>query len=222
MFEDYQAKVTQASQEVFELEQLALMKEHNELLRESQQEKAESRTERLNEMAKEKEAKKAVALALAKTRCKWINEDSENLSEKVNKVNIQDWKYESDLSISRAMVNIEEWEKDLEKIVLIKRDLDEILAMNNLADDLEILETKKLIDKLCYEVKMVVQSIKAENDSRELYTLDKANYEKVSLPSFEGRDDEDFLQFKAEIEWAFVHNRVSKSVKLKEVLTGFA
>ena len=73
MFEDYQAKVTQASKEVLELEQLALMKEHNELLRESQQ---------------EKEAKKAVAFALTKTRCKWINEDSEDLSEKVNKVNI--------------------------------------------------------------------------------------------------------------------------------------
>ena len=68
------------------------------------------------------------------------------------------------------MVNIEEWEKDLEKIVLIKRDLDEILAMNNLADDLEILETKKLIDKLCYEVKMAVKILKKKM-TLESYTL---------------------------------------------------
>ena len=58
-----------------------------------------------------------------------------------------------------------------------------------------------------------------------MYTLDAAKTDNVKLPTFAGQDDEDFVKFKAEIEEAFVQNRVSKSTKLKklrEVLTGQA
>ena len=71
----------------------------------------------------------------------------------------------------------------------------------------------------------MIESVKAEDNSRELYTLDTAKADLVQLPTFEGRVDEDFAKFKDEVEDAFIQNRVSKSnkfKKLREVLKGHA
>ena len=81
------------------------------------------------------------------------------------------------------------------------------------------------MNRLTEDVRYIIELIRTEDDSRELYTLDAAKTDSVKLPTFGGRDDEDFVKFKVEVEEAFVQNRVSKSTKLKklrEVLTGQA
>ena len=75
------------------------------------------------------------------------------------------------------------------------------------------------------DLRVATEKIKLEDSKRELYTLVEASTETVKLPTFEGRDDEDFDQFKTEVEKAFVSDIVIKSAKLKklrEVLKGNA
>ena len=84
--------------------------------------------------------------------------------------------------------------------------------------------TQKL-GSLKYDVEKAVEAIKAEDDKRELYTLDTAKVDTVKLPTFEGRDDEDFAKFKEQVKDAFVQNRTQKKdklAKLREVLRGHA
>ena len=202
-------------QDLIQQEQVVLMKQYNEILQKTLQLERE-----------EKEAKKAIALVKAKNRCKWIKKRIDDLGHKVHEVDIEDgWKDESDLSITTAMVEIENWKKDLEEIESIKEDLDDILAKHNLKEDLEISATQVFVEKMADDVKIAVGNIKAEDKSRELYSLAAAPRDKAKFPTFEGRDDEDFAKFKLEIERAFVKNRVAKDDKLgklREVLKGHA
>ena len=58
-----------------------------------------------------------------------------------------------------------------------------------------------------------------------MYTLDTVKVDMVKLPTFEGRDDEDFAKFKEQVKDAFVQNRTQKKdklAKLREVLRGHA
>ena len=74
-------------------------------------------------------------------------------------------------------------------------------------------------------MKFVGEAVQGEDDEQKLYTLDPAKANAVKLPTFEGRDDEDFAKFRENVEEAFVQNRVSRSdklEKLREVLRGHA
>ena len=139
---------------------------------------------------------------------------------------VEDWKEESDLVISRAMKNVKEWESQLNKVAELKEDMDDIIAANNLdpthADNINV---NVEVESLERNVKDAIESIIAEDDRRELYTLDTSIADKVKLPTFEGREDEDFAKFKEQVERAFVENRVTKAnkyEKLREVLIGYA
>ena len=124
------------------------------------------------------------------------------------------------------MKEIKTWEDSLEKIVALKRNLDDIIAIEDLNKDAtEYLEIKIAVEKISQDVEFVVEVIKSEDDKRELYTLDPAKTDTIKLPTFEGRDDEDFAKFKEDVEKAFVQNRVARSDKLdklREVLKGHA
>ena len=61
---------------------------------------------------------------------------------------------------------------------------------------------------------MAVKKIKAEDFERELYSLDSVPAEKVRIPTFEGRVDEDFTLFKNRFEKAMIENRVAKLDKV--------
>ena len=112
------------------------------LKRRSQQEKEAEKAERLDETTRENEEKKAGFHADVKMKCKVIQDYVDDLSEKVNKVQFQAWKNEPDLSVSLAMKNIENWEKDLKDIVSIRIEMDSIVARNNLVEDYDILEPR--------------------------------------------------------------------------------
>ena len=84
---------------------------------------------------------------------------------------------------------------------------------------------KSCVESVEKEVRETIEAVKQEDDSRELYTLDTSKNEKVTLPVFEGRDDEDYSKWKEQVIRAFVQNRVAKDdklVKLREVLKGHA
>ena len=77
--------------------------------------------------------------------------------------------------------------EDLEKIIVLKTELDDIVAKNGLdLNDVEVLDSGILVD-----VKFETESIEAEDDAREVFNLDTAtNY--VKLSAFEVRPVEDF------------------------------
>ena len=185
--------------------------------------KKAEKADRLNETIRENEAKKNAATNKVEKMCKAIFDDFDYLDERIKKVD--DWTKETDLSINRAMTSSLEWKRELEKVIKMKREVDSIVADNGLHEDAQILQAGILVNRLTEDVRYIIELIRTEDDSRELYTLDAAKTDSVKLPTFGGRDDEDFVKFKAEVEEAFVQNRVSKSTKLKklrEVLTGQA
>ena len=78
----------------------------------------------------------------------------------------------------------------MEKIVDLKRNLEDVAAKNEMAEEESGLdEVPLMVDKLATDVEEAIDAVKAEDDSRELYTLDTAKTETVKLPTFQGRDD---------------------------------
>ena len=161
----------------------------------SQQEMNSEKTDKLSESVGEIEAKKSATSSRVENNCAAIVRDGEALSEKVNKVDFGNLKNESEFSISIAMREMKHLEENLEKIIVLKTELDDIVAKNGLdLNDAEVLESGILVD-----VKFEMESIKGEDDARELYTLHKAT-DDVKFSSFERRSDEDFAIFEAHVD----------------------
>ena len=175
--------------------------------------------------AKEKELVDARnrAIAKAKIKCDAIVADCKNLNKKIDIEFLADF---SNIDISRMMKEKDKWKDELEKIVELKRNLEDIAASNNLTEEeSKILEAATLVQKLVEDVDETIEAVIEEDSARELYSLDTTVNEKVKLPSFEGRDDEDFSKWKELVERAFVKNRVAKDdklLKLREILKGHA
>ena len=125
----------QVDPNTFQAEQLRFMRQHNEILEKSQQEIENEKADKLSESVREIEAKKTAAISRAENKCAAIVRDGEALSEKANKVDIESWKNESELSVSRAMREIKHWEEDLEKIITLKRELDDIRHASHFSID---------------------------------------------------------------------------------------
>ena len=106
------------------------------------------------------------------------------------------------------------------------REFTEFVASNNLCDeDIDIIGTNVMVESVVREVKETVKSVEEEDFQRRLFSLDTSSADKVKLPTFEGKDEEDFQKFKEEIEKAFDTNRVSRAdqlTKLRESLRGQA
>ena len=203
-----------SNQDLFQQEQIDLMKEYNVILKNTHQLRVS-----------EDEEKKSAAIKRVKKKCKLIRSEVDDLSEVVNKVPYDSWKNEPDLSVSEAMNEIDNWQEHLEKIERFKEELDDLVFKNGLNEDDEIQNVAILVDRLSDDVKHSIRNIKAEDKYRELYSLATAPTEKVKFPTFEGRDDEDFAKFKLEVERAFVKNRITRSDKLdklRDVLKGHA
>ena len=161
----------------------------------SQQEMNSEKTDKLSESVGEIEAKKSATSSRVENNCAAIVRDGEALSEKVNKVDFGNLKNESEFSISIAMREMKHLEENLEKIIVLKTELDDIVAKNGLdLNDAEVLESGILVD-----VKFEMESIKGEDDARELYTLHKAT-DDVKFSSFERRSNEDFAIFEAHVD----------------------
>ena len=213
----HQQAVPQPALSQFHAQQIQLLKQQNDL--------SQSRLDAAaTESQREHDAKKSAAARKARSKRDIILNQIDDLGDKLGLVD--DWKDESDLSVSRGLRNLSKWNKDVEKITTMFQDLSDICSTYDLQeDDVEMASTQLMVDKVSKEMKDTNKALEDEDISRELYTLDSSAVDKIKLPLFEGRDDEDYARFREEMERGFIHNRVTrldKLLKLRECLRGHA
>ena len=159
-----------------------------------------------------------------KTNAESIESDASKLQDKIYRV--RDWKLEDDVAIGRGLKMAEKWDKDLEKIVQMMRELKTLQREHDVEEtEIEVEKLKKLVEDLEENVEEVKEKIAKEDNERELYSLDKTKVNKVELPTFAGKDHEDFSKFKEDVEKRFKTNRTSRDeqiIKLRECLKGHA
>ena len=59
--------------------------------------------------------------------------------------------------------------------------------------------------------------LEAEDEERGLYSMEKAKTMKITLPTFGGKDFEDFSKFQADMEDGFKANRVSRKEQIHKL-----
>ena len=182
------------------------------------------RLDRHSSELREKAAKRTISATKITKKVDAIFEEIEKLNDKLSAVG--DPQQVTDIVLGRATRETIIWKEDMEKIVEKKRSVEELAANDELTEEeSRVDEVSIRVDKLVCEVTEAIESVKLEDDARELYTLDTAKTETMKLPFFEGHDDEDFAKFRELVEKAFVQNRTSKAdklAKLREVLRGHA
>ena len=168
--------------------------------------------------------KRKEALSKMKTNEESIERDVNKLQNKIYRV--KDWELEDDVSIGRGLKMAEKWDKDLEKIIQMMRELKSLQREHDVGEtEIEVERLKKLVEDLEEEVEEVKEKIVKEDNERELYSLDKIKVNKVELPTFAGKDHEDFSKFKEDVDKRFKTNRTSKDeqiIKLRDCLKGYA
>ena len=155
-----------------------------------------------------------------------IMEDLVKLSKKASKV--EDWSAATDLVVERAMKENENLKKEYDRINAVKREVTELMAefdLDEIRDGLSIQECDLKLDEVEKEVEATVKAVEEQNDTRELYSLDDVKVDKVKLPTFSGKESEDYEKFKSDLLKGFAQNRVTqadKLGKLRECLYGEA
>ena len=145
-------------------------------------------------------------------------EDLVTLSNKACKV--EDWSVVSDLMIGRAMKENEKLRKEFIRINNVRRNVDEIIAeydLDDARDGLSIQECDLKLDEVNKEVEETVKLVEEEDDTRELYSMDDSKVDKVKLPTFGGKESEDYEKFKSDLLKGFAQNRVTKADKLSKL-----
>ena len=139
-----------------------------------------------------------------------------DLSSEVNKVD--DWKAEKDLTVSRTLKKLQGWKKDLKEIETVNRRL-RVLAKSNAlsSSELSIDTAEAYVNKIADELNTTSHNVEEQDDVRALYTLDTSKSDPVKLPTFEGREDEDFSLFKEEMERAFLSNKTCRADQLSKL-----
>ena len=170
--------------------------------------------------SKEKEERKAAAVAKATAKENPINEDMDDLRDKINSV--AEWSEESDVNVRKGMRDMANWKEELSRITMAVRELKEIVSefdISPLLVNLYALETRN--SDLATELKRICNAIEREDKDRALYSLDNSKFDLVKLPTFSGQESEDFVKFKDEMIRGFVQNRICKAdqpAKLQECL----
>ena len=196
-------------------EQLQLMKEQTNLSKRAHSE----RQEQLEESKRDEELKqKTSATARAKAKCEAVIADANELKEELNAVDPSDWETESDLAIERACLKIKSWRKSLDKITLMFREAKDIVAGNDIPEyDVKLVDAEYLLDDVNNCFKEAYTSLMEQDNERELYTFDSVNKDLIKLPTFGGKEGEDFKDFKDKVKKAFMQNRVTKADKLDKL-----
>ena len=192
-------------------EQIKLLREQNEISKLNQQTVNEQSVKVVID-------KRATAVKKAKAKIENLTEDIEELSLKANKV--EDWTTQTDLSICRAMKENSKLQKGLDQIISTRRDLENSIAEYDLSDEIDNLgltECDHRIQDITSEVKATIEAVEKEDDSRELYSLDELKADKVKLPTFGGKPNEDYAKFKLELNKAFSQNRITRADKLNKL-----
>ena len=186
-----------------------------------------SNTQQINQTLREADAKRCNSLVKAKAKAASIRADVEELDKAINET--RDWKNATDITVKRAMRNIKEWKKEINKIIEAKREFIILVDENEFTDEDDDV-SKDLVDRVVTDLKEDVEAmivaIKNEDNIRALYTLDITPVaDPVKLPKFAGKDGEDFHQFREEMNRGFIQNRISiadQLPKLRECLSGAA
>ena len=200
-------------------EHLKHMKEQTEIARLAQLAAEKERRDKLEETRRDEDAKKNVATARAKAKCEAVIADASEMKEELKEIDPSDYENESDLSIERACMKIKTWRKKLEKITSLFRETKDIVAGNDVSeDDVDLVDAEYLLEEITEGFKVAYKILIEEDNKRELYTFDSSKTtDLVKLPTFEGRDDEDFADFRDKVKQAFVRNRVIKDDKLDKL-----
>ena len=187
-------------------------------------ERANTLSESQTEQERRREREKSVLKA--KSIYDNVREDVRKLDDKITKIDVDEWSDEEDNSISKGMRNLDKWEEDLKNITTMFRNLKDLKNTYNIEENevrCEFVEKEVAdIEKVFNEVK---EKLEAEDEERGLYSMEKVKSTKVNLPTFSGKDFEDFSKFQADMEDGFKTNRVSKKEqihKLRECLKGQA
>ena len=121
---------------------------------------------------------------------------------------VEDWKVETDLSVSKSVRIITSWKKELESLTTLSRKFSELVSHHDITEDeVEIHSIEIIFNRLKIDVKECIDFVEREDEYRELYTLDVSKTEAVKYPNFGGNDGEDFSKFKEDMEKAFVSKR---------------
>ena len=138
------------------------------------------------------------------------------------------WSNATDLAVERAMRENEKLKKEFDKINAVRREVKELMAEYDLEESRDGLSVQecdlKLVD-VEREVEDTIKAVQEQNDIRELYSLDEVKVDKVKLPTFSGKESEDYEKFKSDLLKGFAQNRVTqadKLDKLRECLFGEA
>ena len=167
-------------------------------------------------------------LAKARARSNAVLADGRVLLSDLQEIDIYMWNAVEDTDVTKAMKKIKTWKEDLGKIVKAWRETDELLIVSNITERNipgEATEAKELVDDLQKIFNDTKKEIETEDLRRNLYSLDISSSAKVNYPAFEGKDDEDWEDFKVKLEKALVDNRVrasDKCDKLRSCLKGHA
>ena len=159
----------------------------------------------------------AIKKGVAKYDC--IMDEVTLLEEKIRKVH--NWSEISDLEVGRYMYEIKDWNDDMQRLLKYNRELEELRTDYALTAEEVKSDSEMVVIGLHDELRLTIDAIKEQDDLRALFTLDKSKSDPVKLPIFEGKESEDYVQFKDKVERAFVINRVCKAdqlAKLRECL----
>ena len=150
---------------------------------------------------READSKRRDALIDVKAKANLIIFYVEELNKAIKK--IRDWNNASDVEVRRAMRNIDEWKKDMLKIIRTKNEFTILVEKNGLEDDENV--NKDRVEREVGDLKAYMDkamlAIENEDNTRALYTLDTTPVrDPVKLPKFSGKDGKDFHVFKKEME----------------------
>ena len=93
-----------------------------------------------------------------------------------------------------------------------RRNVEELMAeydLDDARDGLMIQECDLKLDEVCKDVEATVKAVEKQDDTRELYSLDDSKVDKIKLPTFSGKECEDYEKFKSDLLKGFAQNRVT-------------
>ena len=155
-------------------------------------------------------------LAEAKELFEQVVSMCSDLSAEINR--IADWESEADLTVSRTMKKLQGWKKDLKEIESVNRKLRILVKSNGLTNtELSIDSAEAYVSKVVDELNTTTHEVEKQDDERALYTLDTSKADPVKLPTFGGKEDEDFSLFKEEVKRAFLSNKTCRADQLSKL-----
>ena len=146
-------------------ETLQLMKSHERQLRVAATRAKGNNTVPASNASELARGKRKKALSKMKTNEESIESDVSKLQDKIYRV--RDWKLEDDVSIGRGLKMAEKWDKDLEKIVLMMRELKTLQRVHDVEEtEIGVERLKRLVEELGEDVEEVKEKIAKEDNEK--------------------------------------------------------